>query len=207
VPELENRPLRQLVCGGFFACAVDGEGQLWTWGSVIGRDGSNGNLLGRGLDHYRCHHQRVSEAGLVRSLPGRVSYVAASSYSSLALLEDGRAFSWGDCDGLALGHQVKRCHVPQPVELPEAAPGENALVLCRGSLAYTNGAVVTEKGRIFMWGGRLWQNGISDDAASVNDGFPSELTWNLVARDYSCENLVLAHNHAFIIARKIPPRR
>ena len=37
---------------------------------------------------------------------GAVAEVACSSYSTIAVTVDGRAYTWGDCDGDSLGHGV-----------------------------------------------------------------------------------------------------
>ena len=42
--------------------------------------------------------------------------VACSSYVTLAVTVDGRVFTWGDCDGQALGHEDGRCDAPRWAE-------------------------------------------------------------------------------------------
>ena len=64
---------------------------------------------------------------------------------------DGRVLSWGDADGDALGHNTAPCHVPHLL---------TSLCGChvtRGSLAYTNAAVATDQGRLYIWGGNGWE--------------------------------------------------
>eukprot|EP00746_Dinoflagellata_sp_MGD_P167754 gnl/MRDRNA2_/MRDRNA2_98631_c0_seq1.p1 gnl/MRDRNA2_/MRDRNA2_98631_c0~~gnl/MRDRNA2_/MRDRNA2_98631_c0_seq1.p1 ORF type:complete len:465 (+),score=73.83 gnl/MRDRNA2_/MRDRNA2_98631_c0_seq1:105-1499(+) len=195
VPELQDLPIKQLVCGGFFTCAVSSTGELWTWGSSHGPDRANGSLLGRGQKHHN-NDGRVSP-GVVQNLPMPVRHVACSTYTALAVLQDGSVFTWGDCDGSALGHHETRCHLPHPLHLQVTD-----LDVEHASLAYTNGAIASRDGRIFMWGGREWENGISSETAS-DDGMPRELTWNGVALGYRCANLILGHSHAYIIARKL----
>eukprot|EP00747_Dinoflagellata_sp_TGD_P223553 gnl/TRDRNA2_/TRDRNA2_95095_c0_seq1.p1 gnl/TRDRNA2_/TRDRNA2_95095_c0~~gnl/TRDRNA2_/TRDRNA2_95095_c0_seq1.p1 ORF type:complete len:709 (-),score=125.18 gnl/TRDRNA2_/TRDRNA2_95095_c0_seq1:29-2155(-) len=200
VAELENKTLKQLACGGFFACAIDGDNQLWTWGSIHGADNSNGNLLGHGVQHYRRHIGGMwAPAKVVDGFHTPVKLVVASSYTCLAVTEDGHAYTWGDSDGGALGHEVKRCHQPVPVNLPEGS------FVSEASLAYTNGAVATSSGKLFMWGGRCWLHGISSAITSDSDGEPREMAWHGLASGYRYENLVLGHNHAFVIARKLKP--
>jgi len=195
VSELQDLAITQLVCGGFFACAVDGEGRLWTWGSSRGPDMANGSLLGRGIENHR-RGGRVAP-GVVDTLLLPVKRISCSTYTTLVVLEDGSVFTWGDCDGSSLGHQETRCHVPHPLDLEVAD-----LSVDQASLAYTNGAVATRDGRIFMWGGGAWDHGISRKTAS-DEGLPSELMWRGVALGYRCKNLILGHSHAYIIACKV----
>ena len=65
----------QLVCGGFASYAIVEPGQLWSWGSALGKDHSNGNLLGRASMHG-VYPIIMDE---------RVVYVTASSYTALAI--------------------------------------------------------------------------------------------------------------------------
>jgi len=195
ISALRSMPLTQLICGGFFGCAVDSKGRLWTWGSVCGPDRSNGNLLGHGRAHYRDHSTALATALPVQTIPNPVQFVAASSYNCAAVTDKGELFTWGDCDGGALGHHETSSHLPCRVQIPDGSS------ICHVSLAYTNGAVATQNGKLFMWGGRSWNNGISD-RWSQSTGLPAQLEWNQVAKGYRCDHMVLGHNHAYILARK-----
>jgi len=194
------------------------DGSLWTYGATHGPDISNGCLLGRTGPFLE--HGFAGEPGRVNLDDVRV--VACSSYSSLAITGDGRAWTWGDCDGGALGHTADAgggCNVPKDLGVAGAV---------RGSIAYTNGAVAAKDG-IYMWGGNRWKGGISrksrcgqtseqslssdsesdedmnDFAAgsTSNAHAPRRLAWRGVAKGYEAENLILGHCHAFIVARKV----
>mmetsp|Transcript_40841 Transcript_40841/g.89345 ORF Transcript_40841/g.89345 Transcript_40841/m.89345 type:complete len:454 (-) Transcript_40841:261-1622(-) len=195
--ELTGVTLKSLSCGGFHACAIDDEDRLWTWGSVKGYDISNGNLLGRGREHYGKNFERSRlPPSRMNNFTQPVREVATSSYTTAVLTMDGKVYSWGDSDGAALGHSAHPCHEPQQVALPQNADVSHV------SLAYTNGAVATTSGQLIMWGGRSWDRGLSEEVTQQSEGRPREVPWSGMARDYQCDSVALGHNHAFILARK-----
>ena len=116
----------------------------------------------------------------------------ASTYCSIAVTASGKVFSWGDSDGGALGHAVRRCHVPTQL------PALGALRVMHASCCYTNGAASTADGRVFVWGGQRWEGGISREAQG---GMPTEVQWAGVPACYRCESVSLAHRHGFLIFR------
>ena len=67
---------------------------------------------------------------------------------------DGRAYSWGDCDGDSLGHAVSDCHVPHRLT------SLSGMRVAHGAVCYTNGAAALTDGSVFVWGGGMWQGGI-----------------------------------------------
>merc|ERR1712216_85433 len=140
--QLRGVPLRHLACGSFHCCAVATRGQLYTFGSRVGLDMSNGNLLGTGDYHqvmndehdenvdsdnasdgegsdsdgpdnpgFMPHATHRQPPRLVAGI-GPVVSVSCSTYSTVAITVDGQVFSWGDCDGDALGHTRRSCHEP-----------------------------------------------------------------------------------------------
>jgi len=190
--ELRDIPLRQLEAGAFHCCALSTSGELYSWGHPIGQDHSNGNLLGQGrCDSFTPQPPRqVVADGL-----GPVAEVSCSSYTTTAITMDGRVFSWGDCDGDALGHTTENCHLP--VWLPTLRWHR----VSHGSVAYTNAAVATDEGRVFVWGGNHWEGGIAEGRRTKG---PSEVKWRGVPSCYRCNSVALAHRHGFLIFRKEP---
>ena len=201
---LRNLELRQIACGCFHAAAVTTRGELYTWGHPTGEDQSNGNLLG--------HNSAVFAEQVYPSMPprrvdssalGPVASVACSSYSSIAITVDGRVLSWGDCDGGALGHKRTACHAPAPLA------SLRGLRVTRGSLSYTNAAVATDDGRLYVWGGADWEGGIAHDSAGGASGSadePTEVAWDRadVPPCYRLHSCALGHKHGFLIFRKRP---
>jgi len=196
--ELRGVPIRQLAGGAFHCCAVSTRGELYTWGDQAGRDQSNGNLLGHGLvealedaTNPMCvRPRRVAEPGL-----GPVAEVACSTYVTVAITVDGRVFTWGDSDGNALGHSRITCHQPQWIS---ALRGQH---MSHASVSYTNGAVASDQGRCYVWGGNCWEGGI---AAGRNSTGPTEVAWGGVPSCYRCSSVALAFQHGYLIFRKQP---
>lgn len=186
--ELRDVALRQLVAGAFFGCALTPRGELYTFGDRRGTDTSNGNLLGQGAELAAC--RMLTEEGM-----GPVAEVACSTYSTIAITVDGRVFSWGDCDGGALGHHETACDTPHWIA------ALRWLKVTHGSLSYTNGAVATGEGRVFVWGGNAWQGGIAEGRATI---LPTEVRWSGVPACYRCSSVSLAHRHGYLIFRKQP---
>ena len=101
---------------------------------------------------------RWHRATRVSRAPSRapVTSVAASTYSTVAIATDGRCYSWGDCDGGALGRSSENNDAPGVLD---ALKGVRA---CAGALSYTNGAVASAQGRVYAWGGGAWEGGIGN---------------------------------------------
>jgi len=226
-PELTDIPLRQLVAGAFHCVAVTTRGEVYTWGNQFGRDQSNGNLLGHGphdpmdgSQFLRC----VPPKQLNATSLGPVAEVACSTVITLPLLEldscrcfnsmshppgyaistraqystaavtvDGRVFTWGDSDGGALGHSNLICNQPQWLT---SLRGQH---MSHASLSYTNGAVASDQGRCYVWGGNYWQGGIAEGRESNG---PTEVVWGGVPSCYRCSSIALSHRHGYLIFRK-----
>ena len=77
----------------------------------------------------------------------------------------------------------------------------------QASLSYTNGALVTDRGRLLTFGGNQWEGGISQVRLRQQNQYISELDWAGTPPGYQCADLRLGHNHAFIIAQKMRTRR
>lgn len=211
--------LRQLATGGFHACCVTTSGELYTWGHQFGYDHANGNLLGHGnpeamttgvptppdsgeaIQGMEEHVSAFGPAFGVR-LPRRVAApglgvvaeVSCSTYSTIAVTVDGRAFSWGDCDGDALGHSGQTCHEPRRLD------SLDGLRVAHAALSYTNGAAALTDGSVFVWGGGMWEGGMGGG----RDG-PARVGWcGGVPPCYKCRGVALGHRHGYLIFQKEP---
>ena len=185
--------LASLTAGAFHCCALRDEGSLYVFGDEYGADESNGNLLGLGPRNETSvtPGPRWHRATRVESLPP-VTSVAASTYSTVAIATDGRCYSWGDCDGGALGRSSGDGDVPG---LLDALKGVRA---CAGALSYTNGAVASATGRVYVWGGGAWEGGIGN----ANGEDVSEVSWAGVPPVYACRGVALGHKHGFLVFEK-----
>eukprot|EP00928_Gymnodinium_smaydae_P030743 TRINITY_DN22775_c0_g4_i1.p1 TRINITY_DN22775_c0_g4~~TRINITY_DN22775_c0_g4_i1.p1 ORF type:complete len:1701 (+),score=392.27 TRINITY_DN22775_c0_g4_i1:58-5160(+) len=193
-PTLRGLSLRSLVAGSFHCCALTTRGELYSFGDTAGADHSNGNLLGTG--------ERTAGRGF--QPPARVdvgggavvSEVSCSTYVTIAITVDGRVFSWGDCDGGALGHAERMCDTPHWLQSLRWQH------VTHGALSYTNAAVATAEGRVFVWGGNAWEGGIARRQGG-RDG-PNEVRWGNVPPCYKVSSVALAHRHGFLVFRKEP---
>merc|ERR1712048_541358 len=88
------------------------------------------------------------------------------------------------------GHENEHCHVPTWIT------ALRWLKVAHGSLSYTNAAVATDEGRVFVWGGNMWEGGI---AAGRNASGPTEIHWGGVPACYRCDKVALAHRHGYLI--------
>jgi alpha-tubulin suppressor-like RCC1 family protein len=156
-----------------------------------GRDISNGNLLGTKQIGALSRGVRPPRRVPIRAA---VAEVRASTYCSVAVTQSGRVLSWGDSDGGALGHAGHRVHTP--ALLPALA----LLRVRHVSSSYTNGAAVTEEGRVFVWGGQHWEGGIA--ARDADAGKPTEVQWGGVPSCYRCDAVSLAHRHGYLVFKK-----
>jgi len=189
-----GKRITEVLCGGFFGIALTAEGELYTWGCTLGPDQANGTLLGRPTPGVRFTMSpgKVELSESVRSL-------ACSTYSLLAVTESGKALTWGDQDGNALGRAI-------PAVLVEGGPhagapfqvdGAEGVAIVKGALSYTNGGVVSENGDVRVWGGAAWKGGVgsgSEEARLVD--------WGGLPACYLCEDLELAHRHGLVVFRK-----
>ena len=215
---LRGLSLRQLAAGGFHCCCLTASGEVYTWGHQFGYDHANGNLLGHGAPDAPVNMQVEPDGGelidgmetgvaqvgvshgvrLPRRLAARalgaVAEISCSTYSNLLVTTDGRAFSWGDCDGGALGHTVDECHSPTRLV------GLTGVRVAHGAMCYPNGAAALTDGSVFVWGGAMWEGGMGGGQVA-----PSRVAWGGgVPPCYRCTSVALAHRHGMIIFRKEP---
>ena len=69
---------------------------------------------------------------------------------------------------------------------------------CAGALSYTNGAVASSTGRVYVWDGGAWEGGLGN---SQGEGV-SEVSWAGVPPCYTCRDVSLGHRHGFLVFEK-----
>ncbi|KAJ1447941.1 hypothetical protein M885DRAFT_541007 [Pelagophyceae sp. CCMP2097] len=201
LPALRGVELRSLSGGAFHCCALTNAGAVFTFGHMDGADASNGDLLGhggvRGPDGGALAGARNSRVAGPRALAGipPVVEVRCSTYATLLIATDGRCFSHGDYDGGALGHEVRPCHAPAWLT---SLRGQHVI---HGALSYTNGAVSTSDGRVYVWGGAAWEGGLAEGRSTV---LPTEVQFAGAPTCYMSAHVELAHRHGFLVFELAP---
>ena len=127
-----------VACGLAHSLALSDSGEVWAWGN-----GGNGRLgLGDMQDRPKPTLVRTSDHDSLNTLVRRV---AAGAFHSVAVLEDGRCYSWGKGTNGQLGNGKHEDHlVPQQVDVEDwvvsAAGGwEHTIFLCGNGGVYTTG--------------------------------------------------------------------
>ena len=147
-----------------------------------------------GVAHGTRLPRRVTAHAAGEAGMGAVAEVSCSTYSTLAITVDGRAFAWGDSDGDSLGHSVDDCHIPH--RLTSLA----GLRVAHGALCYTNGAAALTDGQVYVWGGGMWQGGIGGGSEGPQRvGFGGG-----VPPCYRCSSVALGSWHGYLVLRRLP---
>ncbi len=85
--------IRHVACGSYHTAAISVDGELFTWGGGMYGKLGHGNEAGQ------------PKPLIVQSLRGMaVAQVSCGSRHTLALLETGGVYSWGDRDNGVCGH-------------------------------------------------------------------------------------------------------
>jgi len=122
--------------GHCHSLALSEGGHVFSWG-----DGSGGKL-GHGSEASQSLPKRVEAL-----VPDRVRQVSAGRSHSLAVLVDGRCFSWGDGELVALGNgRQERCLVPTAISSLGPAAIEQA------SAGEEHSALLSTTGEVFVVG-------------------------------------------------------
>ena len=112
---LQDVQITRVTCGSYHTAAVGGGGRLWTWG------GGMYGKLGHGTE-AGCSRPKV--VGAVEGL--RVKEVACGSRHTLAVVEGGEVYGWGDKENGVSGHGETEGHQYTPRAL-QALRGVNVI--------------------------------------------------------------------------------
>jgi len=124
--------------------AVTEQGELYTWGSVLIEDGTEGqNGIGYPVDgqYVETPRQVIISGVCIRS-------VALGYGFSLILATDGRLFSCGQVLSGALGHGPAEPDVVRPKQI-EALQGVR---VCGMAAGFANSLALTSAGLVYSWG-------------------------------------------------------
>lgn len=135
-----------IACGDSHSMVMTDRGYLYTWGRGFeGQLGLSETIeIAASPSFVKFFHSKE------RIL--NVSYIAAGSFYSLAIVEDGTMYSWGEARMGQLGIGKYQCvRLPQRVAFP---PDDNGQVVkvksCSAGFGHT--AALTDNGDLYTWG-------------------------------------------------------
>lgn len=138
IEALKSKRIRDVSCGSSHSAAITSSGELYTWG--LGEYGR----LGHGDNLTQLRPKQVM------TLAGqRIVQVACGSRDAqtLALAEDGSAYSWGDGDFGKLGRGGSEgCSVPHIVDRL------SGLGVCQVECGAQFSLALTRSGQVWTWG-------------------------------------------------------
>uniref|UniRef100_A0AAV1UXL0 RCC1-like domain-containing protein n=1 Tax=Peronospora matthiolae TaxID=2874970 RepID=A0AAV1UXL0_9STRA len=139
-------PVSTVKCGEFHTVALTKDGEIWAWGN-----GEYGRL-GNG-ESDTCE---VPEPIEFFSNDVVVSIAAGRDFS-FALTDKGELYSWGGNSHNQLGIGGGLAMDVYNIEsIPVLVEAFNGLSVKQIAAGYDHAAAVTEDGRLYMWGAKIW---------------------------------------------------
>ncbi|KAF4146374.1 Regulator of chromosome condensation (RCC1) repeat [Phytophthora infestans] len=139
-------PIATVECGEFHTVALTKDGEIWAWGN-----GEYGRL-GNG-ESDTCE---VPEPIEFFSKDNVVSIAAGRDFS-FALTDKGELYSWGGNSQNQLGIGGGLAMDVYNIEsIPVLVEAFNGLLVKQIAAGYDHAAAVTEDGRLYMWGAKIW---------------------------------------------------
>lgn len=154
----EPKKVVAIVSGSNHVLALDNKGKIQTWGA------GEQNQLGRRIVERDARTSSLRPAGLPVKRGVKITKVAAGSYHSFALTEDGKVYAWGLNNFGELGIEgnmgVDDATVLQPTLVESLA--DHKIVDIAGGEHHS--VALTEDGEVLVWG-RMDANqcGFEDD--------------------------------------------
>ena len=154
---LRDKRVTMIACGDSHSMVMTDKGYLYTWGR-----GYEGQL---GLSE---HIDVAATPSFVKFFHNKdrilnVQYIAAGSFYSLAIVEGGSMYTWGEARmgqlGLGKAQIVK---LPTEVRFPPDENGQ-AVKMKACSAGFGHTAALSEKGELYQWGFSIYgQTGFGD---------------------------------------------
>lgn len=149
--------VRSIAAGKNFGMALDGDGQVWTWGD------NDYYKLGRGAD---SEPDKENIPGRVNSVLSGCKAIAAGYNHGLALDSQGRVWSWGKNEGGALG-------ISGIAERSKPGLASGTLPMVKDIAAgYDFSMALAEDGSIWAWGAN--GRGQLGDGTNTPRPFPAQ---------------------------------
>lgn len=181
---IQNRELidGQLSLGSDHSGFLTSEGELFMWGS-----GAYGELANNQIGPIYWNNNTTTWADTPINITKQFSDIGVSlkgakltnapTHSSI-LTQDGELFVWGMDSIYQLGTGPEKKHAPKPINITESFADQGASLVNAQIVNGTAGsAVLTEDGRLFIWGGGM--GGFIDDSLiNKNVYYPTEITDN-----------------------------
>ena len=135
---LKDKRIVQIACGESHSLALTDKGYLYSWGR-----GFEGQL---GLSEVI---EIASVPSFVKYFHGtQVKHIAAGSFHSLAITENGSMYSWGEARMGALGTGKHRdVRIPNQITFPDAG-----VKMAQCSAGYGHSASISSEGQLYSWG-------------------------------------------------------
>ena len=124
-----------IASGDFHSFALLESGEVYSWGR------NSYGELGDGTTNNFCFHPQ-----LIKKIPGKVVAIAAGFENSLALLEKGKVYAWGENSKGQLGGGTFRNRA-YPLII-NGLPGKVVALAARSS----HSLALLEKGNVYGWG-------------------------------------------------------
>ncbi|KAJ2398101.1 hypothetical protein GGI23_003308 [Coemansia sp. RSA 2559] len=136
LPELGDKQIVDIACGGLHTMALTADGQLWSWGC------NDQKALGRAGDEFVA-----ARVGGLENV--RIAKVACSDSATFALSEDGHVYSWGTFRGSEgiMGFS-ERIHIQElPLVINDFR--EPVVDICAGG---DHALALSSSGKVYAWG-------------------------------------------------------
>ncbi|RLN98743.1 hypothetical protein BBJ28_00005348 [Nothophytophthora sp. Chile5] len=139
-------PIATVECGEFHTVALTKDGEIWAWGN-----GEYGRLGNGETD--TCEVPEPIEFFAKEN----VVSIAAGRDFSFALTDTGELYSWGvnSQNQLGVGGGLAM-DVYNMESIPTLVETFNGVAVKQFAAGYDHAAAVTEDGRLYMWGSKIW---------------------------------------------------
>ncbi|RLN90144.1 hypothetical protein BBJ28_00005844 [Nothophytophthora sp. Chile5] len=139
-------PIATVECGEFHTVALTKDGEIWAWGN-----GEYGRLGNGETD--TCEVPEPIEFFAKEN----VVSIAAGRDFSFALTDAGELYSWGvnSQNQLGVGGGLAM-DVYNMESIPTLVETFNGVAVKQFAAGYDHAAAVTEDGRLYMWGSKIW---------------------------------------------------
>ncbi|KAF1326304.1 Regulator of chromosome condensation, partial [Globisporangium splendens] len=139
-------PIASVECGELHTVALSKDGEIWAWGN-----GEYGRLGNGETDTFEIPEpiEFFSDDNVVA--------ISAGRDFTFALTDEGELYGWGvnSHNQLGVGGGLAMDHYNMEA-IPTLVEGFNSVSVKQFAAGYDHAAAVTDDGRLYMWGSKLW---------------------------------------------------